>query len=265
MSNKDIINNYIKDEVIKIVLKANEAIMDIFLNNQFKTKFKKDNSPVTEADLSAHNIIVKGLKILTPEIPVISEENEESFSMRSNNELFWLIDPLDGTKEFINRSEDFTCNIGLIKDNLVIFGFVGVPAKNLVYYGGKSFESNLRYSNGEIKKIKCKRSTNTLRIIASKSHLNEETNKFINSLKKPYELITAGSSLKFLKIAEGLADIYPRMAPTSEWDTAAAHAVLEGAGGSVLQINGNNLIYGKENIINPKFIATNRNLSDIIN
>ena len=259
MDNDLIINDHFKKQVINIMEKANNAIMKIFLKSEYDVKVKKDDSPVTKADLLAHQIIVKGLKELTPEIPIVSEEDEKSFSIRKIREVFWLIDPLDGTKEFIKKREDFTCNIGLIKNKSAIFGFVGVPAKNLIYFGGKSFKSYVRSSNGKISEIKCNKNKDALRIIASKSHLNDETKEFIDKLPKPYKLVTAGSSLKFLKIAEGNADIYPRMAPTSEWDTAAAQAVLEGSGGLVSQLNGKKLVYGKDEILNPKFIASNDN------
>jgi 3'(2'), 5'-bisphosphate nucleotidase len=144
----------------------------------------------------------------------------------------------------------------LIENNSSTLGFVTVPVKGLIYYGGKKFGSKLINQDKKISQVKYKKVSGVCRVVASKSHLNKETKEFINNIKGKVELIQAGSSLKFIKIAEGLADIYPRLGPTSEWDTAAAHAILEGAGGNVLQLNGKDIIYGKENILNPYFIAS---------
>ena len=143
----------------------------------------------------------------------------------------------------------------MIENNFSTLGFVGVPVKGLIFYGGKQFGSKLINKNKKISEVKYKKVSGVSRVVASKSHLNKETKKFIDKIKGKVELIQAGSSLKFIKIAEGLADIYPRLALTSEWDTAAAHAILEGAGGKVLQLNGEDIIYGKDDIINPYFIA----------
>ena len=144
----------------------------------------------------------------------------------------------------------------MIENNISTLGFVSVPVKGLIFYGGKQFGSKLINKDKKISEIKYKKAYGICRIVASKSHLNKETKKFINEIQGKVELIQAGSSLKFIKIAEGLADIYPRLAPTSEWDTAAANAILEGAGGKVLQLNGEDIIYGKKNILNPYFIAS---------
>ena len=145
--------------------------------------------------------------------------------------------------------------MALIENNKTKFVFVGVPAKNIIYFGGRSFGSYKRDLNGKVNQINCQKPNKKIKVIASQSHLNNETKDFISKINQPYELIRAGSSLKFIKIAEGSAHIYPRMAPPSEWDTAAAHSVLEGAGGLVIQTNREDIIYGKENILNPNFIA----------
>ena len=214
----------------------------------------KDNSPVTEADLKANKIICKKLKTLVPEVPIISEEDSNSFAFFKPVKSFGSL-ILWWHKEFINNKKDFTCNIALVEEGNPSFGFVSIPAKNLIYYGSKGYGSYLLNADGKKSKIKCKNYHNNIRIVASKSHLNEETKSFIEGINEPYELIQAGSSLKFIKIAEGEADLYPRLAPTCEWDTAAAQAILEGAGGSVKEINGDNLKYGKINVLNPFFIA----------
>ena len=249
----------IRNKIMEIILKANKTIMSFYKENNLQVNFKEDDSPLTKADISAHKLIVQGLKELIPELPIVSEEDKKSHMVGKFTDKFWLIDPLDGTKEFIKGTEEFTCNVALIENNKSTYGFVGVPAKNQIYFGGKGFGSFKRDANGEISQINCQKHEDKIYVIASQSHLNNATKLFIDSIKEPYELIRAGSSLKFIKIAEGLAHLYPRMAPTSEWDTAAAHSVLEGAGGIVIQTNRENLIYGKENILNPSFIA----MSDI--
>ncbi len=243
------------EEIINLMNQANKAIMDVYQTSNNNVKLKKDNTPVTKADLAANKILTNGLKNLFPEIPIVSEEDQSSLDIPKTNKIFWLIDPLDGTKEFINKNDDFTCNVALVENNVSTLGFVSVPVKGLIYFGGKKFGSNCINKDKKIFKIRYKSNSRVCRVVASKSHLNESTQEFIDNINGPIELIQAGSSLKFIKIAEGLADIYPRLAPTSEWDTAAAQAILEGAGGEVVQLDNRNIIYGKSNILNPKFIA----------
>ena len=218
-------------------------------------KTKGDDSPVTQADLAAHYVLVNGLSQLTPDIPVVSEEDPSSLQIPESHQRYWLIDPLDGTKEFINQNDEFTCNLALIDSHQTIYGFVTVPVLDLLYHGGSNLGAYRVNRAGREARIQCQRQTAITRVIASKSHLNSETTAFIEAIETPVELIQAGSSLKFLRIAEGLADIYPRLAPTCEWDTAAAQAILEGAGGSVKQTDGSPVIYGKSEILNPHFIA----------
>lgn len=231
--------------------------MSIYNRFDSEVIYKEDNSPLTEADLAANRILTEGLKNFSPNLPVVSEEDKNSLTIPKRNKSFWLIDPLDGTKEFIKKNGQFTTNLALIENNKPTLGFVGVPALNQVFEGGLGFGSRRHSQNGKYQVIKCLKQSSKipLRVVASKSHLNEETLNFINNLDKNAKLIQAGSSLKFIKVAEGEADLYPRLAPTSEWDTAAAHAIVEGAGGSVTQINGQPLTYGKENILNPFFIV----------
>ena len=254
-ANEIIRNNESVESLLDLMSKASKAIMEVYNEQHSEVKIKEDNSPVTKADLAANRILTNGLKNLFPEIPIVSEEESLSLNIPKTNKVFWLIDPLDGTKEFIKKNNEFTCNLALIENNTSTLGFVTVPVKELIYYGGKKFGSKLINKNKTISEVKYKKLFGITRVVASKSHLNEETDKFIKDIQGKVELIQAGSSLKFIKIAEGLADIYPRLAPTSEWDTAAAHAILEGAGGRVLQLNGKDIIYGKENILNPYFIA----------
>ena len=255
-ANEILKNNKLTESVLDLMEKASKAIMEVYEKPYNEVSLKDDDTPVTKADLSANKILHDGLKNLFPEIPIVSEEDKFSLNIPKTNKIFWLIDPLDGTKEFIKKNNEFTCNLALIENNASTLGFVSVPVKGLIYYGGKQFGSKLINKNKTISKIQYKKVSGICRVVASKSHLNRETKKFINDIKGEVELIQAGSSLKFIKIAEGLADIYPRLAPTSEWDTAAANAILEGAGGKVLQLNGEDIIYGKEDILNPYFIAS---------
>ena len=245
-------------ELKKIVINAGEEILDIYHSDNFETNLKNDNSPVTKADLAAHHILANGLNKLTPTIPVVSEEDKASLKIPREHKLYWLVDPLDGTKEFINQSHEFTVNVALIHNNQTVYGFVGVPALNTLYWGGKgygAFKTSLPILCNTVESIHVSSSKNSTRVFASKSHLNTETKSFIDDISGEVELIQAGSSLKFLRIAEGLADIYPRLAPTCEWDTAAAQAILEGAGGNVTQPDGSPMVYGKLEILNPFFIA----------
>ena len=249
-------NNELIESLLDLMSKSSKAIMDVYEKPDSEVGIKDDNTPVTKADLAANTVLTDGLKKLFPEIPTVSEEDKSSLNIPKTNKVFWLIDPLDGTKEFIKKNDEFTCNLALIENNISTLGFVTVPVKGLIYYGGKQFGSKLINKNKTISELKYKKVSGITRVVASKSHLNEGTKKFINDIQSKVDLIQAGSSLKFIKIAEGLADLYPRLAPTSEWDTAAAHAILEGAGGKVLQLNGEDIIYGKENILNPYFIAS---------
>lgn len=243
------------EQLKKLVVDAGAAILKIYQSDNFDIELKSNNSPVTKADLAAHNVLVEGLSTITPDIPVMSEEDDSSLVVSKNNQLYWLIDPLDGTKEFINKSDEFTVNLALINNHKPVFGFVGIPALDALYWGGKGHGSFKSANNTSFRSIHVKKTSDVTKVFASKSHLNPETETFIHSLPGEIELVQAGSSLKFLRIAEGMADIYPRLAPTCEWDTAAAHAVLEGAGGSVTQVDGSELRYGKTNILNPYFVA----------
>ena len=255
-ANEILQNNKLLECLLDLMIKANRAIMEVYEKPNTNIDIKDDKTPVTKADLAANRILTDSLKELFPLIPIVSEEDKSSLKIPKTNKVFWLIDPLDGTKEFIKKNDEFTCNLALIENNVSTLGFVSIPVKGLIYYGGKEFGSKLINKNKTISEVKYKKVSGISRVVASKSHLNKETKEFINDIKGEIELIQAGSSLKFIKIAEGLADIYPRLALTSEWDTAAAHAILEGAGGKVLQLNGKDIIYRKENILNPFFIAS---------
>ncbi|MBN2893140.1 MAG: 3'(2'),5'-bisphosphate nucleotidase CysQ [Bacteroidales bacterium] len=257
-------------EVINCAIEAGKEIMKIYLSEDFGVSYKEDNSPLTLADKKSNEVIMQTLNKI--DIPIISEENKEIiFEDRKNWSEFWLVDPLDGTKEFINRRGDFTVNIALIKDNKPVFGVIYVPAKEKLYFGSieigsyKKTEVNSTFDDLEKLKTACERlpiekNDDVYRVIASKSHFNKETEDFIENLKstKPnMELINVGSSLKLCSIADGTADIYPRFGPTMEWDIAAGHAIVKSAGGKVIQAeNKKEVVYNKENLLNPYFIVS---------
>jgi 3'(2'), 5'-bisphosphate nucleotidase len=249
-------------EARSLAHRAGRAILDIYNAGSFKGEHpalltaKSDGSPLTLADIAAHRVIFEGLRQFCPDIPVVSEEDAASQVHRRPDQMFWLIDPLDGTKEFLARNGEFTVNIALVNKGEVVWGVVYAPVLDQTYWGGKRVGA-WRQTASEITPIQVAAPTNApdiRRVIASKSHLNAETTSFIQRLGHA-DIIQAGSSLKFCRVAEGAADIYPRLAPTCEWDTAAAQAVVEGAGGYVYDSSGAPLRYGKPEVLNPHFIA----------
>lgn len=243
-------------DVIALAQRAAAAIMEVYCAEELAWILKGDASPLCQADLLAHGILVTGLRELTPGVPIVSEEDGDAIPERPIGGQFWLIDPLDGTKEFLSRNNEFTVNVALIEDGQPILGVVVAPALNQAYWGGRGIGA-FRVGGDGVCAISVAHAppARPLRVVASKNHLNEETRAFITGLGV-CELVQAGSSLKFCRIADGEADIYPRMAPTCEWDTAAAQAVLEAAGGAVLTLSGQPLRYGKPEVLNPYFIAT---------
>lgn len=236
---------------------ASKQILEVYNSNDFQTEAKGDNSPLTLADRKAHHAIVEILK--SSNLPILSEEGKSiPYDERKPWEYFWMVDPLDGTKEFIKRNGEFTVNIALIEKQTPILGVVTVPVTGEEYYGAKGIGSFLRVNN-EVTELP-KRSPvdfkkSGLRVVASRSHMNEETQHFIDKLNAP-ELVSSGSSLKFMLLASGKADVYPRFAPTMEWDTAAAHAVVNQVGLQVLQKDSETeLVYNKPDLLNPYFIC----------
>jgi 3'(2'), 5'-bisphosphate nucleotidase len=237
---------------------------------------KSDDSPLTEADLAAHHVIVGALNSADPRTPVVSEEDESSHQHRQAHGEFWLIDPLDGTKEFIARNGEFTVNIALVRDGVAVLGAVFAPVTGELFMGGAALGSTKatvsvaraplstvptssceRVSGSESRpiRVRAQRPDEPLRIVASKSHMTDETRAYIERLGR-HSLVQAGSSLKFCRVAEGSADCYPRIGPTAEWDTAAAQAVVEGAGGVVHDLHGQRLLYGKAVNRNDGFVAS---------
>lgn len=234
---------------------AGDAIMDIYHSHRFEIELKNDNSPLTLADKSGHEIITSYLN--TTDLPVLSEEGAKiPYEERKSWETFWIVDPLDGTKEFIKRNGEFTVNIGLVQNSIPIFGVVYAPAVEKLFYGGLEMGAFLIHEGLTERLYKSDQDTETVRIVASRSHLNQETQNFISSFKD-VETVSMGSSLKFMALAEGKADYYPRFAPTMEWDTAAAHAIVAAMGFSVKEPkSGNSLVYNKKNLLNPYFLVS---------
>lgn len=241
------------EELTLVARLAGDAIMAVY-GVGCAVAHKGDLSPVTEADLAAHRVLVSRLEALLPGCPVVSEEDTASQAHRRGSGRFWLIDPLDGTKEFIACNGEFTVNISLVEEGRSVLGVVYAPAIDALYRGGPGIGA-WRSVGAQTGAIQVGGAGGICRVVASKSHLNAETQAFIDRLG-PASLVQAGSSLKFCRVAEGQADIYPRLAPTCEWDTAAAQAILEGAGGAVLDLQGQPLRYGKPDVFNPSFIAT---------
>jgi 3'(2'), 5'-bisphosphate nucleotidase len=244
-------------DVITLAEAASKKVLEIY-RTDFNVEFKADNSPLTAADMASHHIIVDGLRQLSPDIPILSEESANApWAERRHWYRFWLVDPIDGTKEFTNRSGEFTVNIALIEHGVPILGVVTAPALGEVYWGVKGEGAFKRDKAGHIRRLNVVVPPAIKRVVASKNHLNEETEAFIEALGE-HRLVQAGSSLKFCKIAEGHADIYPRLGPTCEWDTGAAHAILSAAGGKVETLEGKPLPYGKEDVLNPYFVASGK-------
>ncbi|MEM9545690.1 MAG: 3'(2'),5'-bisphosphate nucleotidase CysQ [Bacteroidota bacterium] len=245
--------------LIPVSRKAGAAILEVYNTTDLGIQQKSDSSPLTKADLASNTIICNALKELSPDIPIISEENDDHpYAERSKWEYCWIVDPLDGTKEFIKKNGEFTTNIGLVYNHRVVAGVVYIPVFDEMYFAVKG-EGAFKISQKGEEKISAaayKTSDQGLKVICSRSHLNDETQAFVDALSQP-ELVAKGSSLKFLSIAQGEADVYPRLAPTMEWDTCAAQIILEEAGGQVLIANGDGktVQYNKENLLNPFFIA----------
>jgi 3'(2'), 5'-bisphosphate nucleotidase len=257
-------------KTLKIAFLAGKAIMDIY-NQPFTFELKPDNSPLTIADQKANIIILEGLK--DSGIPILSEEGTQiDFDVRKHWKQYWLIDPLDGTKEFIKKNGDFTVNIALISDSQPIIGVVYAPVPGIIYWGSES--GSFRLTVNKLNKIDfdnfqsiqilaeclpCISKPESYTVLGSKSHMNTETESFISNLQKLHphlSFVSRGSSLKFCTLAEGGADVYPRFGPTMEWDTAAGHAVAVFAGCSVYQVeNGLPVTYNKPYLLNPFFIA----------
>jgi len=249
------------DQLLQLAIHASELackeILEVYNSDDFQTESKGDNSPLTLADKKAHNVIVSILR--STHLPILSEEGKHTpYEERKHWDKFWMVDPLDGTKEFLKRNGEFTVNIALIENQEPVMGVVAIPVSGDVFYSQKG--AGVFVKRGGTTSALPKRSPidlakSRLRVVASRSHMSDETQAFIQSLNDP-TLVSQGSSLKFMLLAEGKADVYPRFAPTMEWDTAAAHAIVNEAGISVLQKDTDiPLLYNKPDLLNPYFIC----------
>ena len=259
--------NINQESLLKLCNIAIDAglIINKHYNADIKVSYKYDKSPLTTADLESNNYIIKSILNLYPEIPILSEESLVDWNIRKNWETYWLIDPLDGTKEFINKNNEFTVNISLIKNNLPYLGIIYAPALGRLYYSKKnegsykinSFKRIYSLSKSSSLKVSTKKPSDQINIVQSRSHSNEKLVSWIKKNIQNYKILKKGSSLKFCDIAEGKADFYPRFGPTSEWDIAAGHMILLEAGGELKTIDDKKILYNlKEDIKNPDFIAT---------
>ena len=256
---------------IEAAIAGGKEIMKIYNSEDFQIEIKDDSSPLTIADKNANDKIMEFL--IPTEIKIISEENKQlAYDDRKDWNTCWIVDPLDGTKEFIKKNGEFTVNIALIKDGLPVLGVIYVPATSVLYYAdvqiGKGFKALITNTKDLIEDLKSRREIapsligSTLKVVGSKSHMNDDTLKYIDSLKETYrkdvEIVSMGSSLKFCLVAEGLADVYPRFAPTMEWDTAAGQAICNAVGLKVTdKYTNENMKYNRENLLNNYFLVSN--------
>lgn len=244
------------DDLLQLAREAGNAILKIY-NTDFDVERKADNSPLTEADLASHRTIVSALERLTPEIPLLSEESAKiPFETRRNWNRYWLIDPLDGTREFVKRNGEFTVNIALIEEKRPTAGVVYAPVLDRLYYGTVDDGAWLKDGEQAAEPIRvAAQRRRPTKVAGSRSHAGDSLKRFLNKLGE-HELVSMGSSLKLCLVAEGEADIYPRLGPTSEWDTAAAQAVVEAAGGRVTTLDMQSLRYNtKDSLLNPEFFV----------
>ncbi len=255
---------------IQAALEGGAEIMKIY-QNDFDVEYKEDNSPLTLADQKCNDVINSYL--VDTEYPIISEENKQNtYDERKQWETCWIVDPLDGTKEFVKRNGEFTVNIALVKNGKPLLGIIYVPDTKILYYADvqkgetykcvlNSHDENLEQLASKAKLIQPNNGSKTkIKVVGSRSHMSMETEEFVKSLKKNYdnvEIVSKGSSLKFCLVAEGNADVYPRFAPTMEWDTAAGQAICEAVGLKVISKETNEpLLYNKENLLNPWFLVS---------
>ena len=246
--------------VITIAKNAGELIMKIY-QKDFSVEYKVDQSPLTEADLASHKLICDELRRLYTDIPILSEESSETFTLPDVNACFWCVDPLDGTKEFIKKNDEFTVNIALIHNQQLILGVIGVPAKNLIYAAVRGEGAFKQQDDHELQKIQVKpQDPDHLIFAVSRSHLDQETLVMVE--ENNAKMLPAGSALKLAFVAEGLVDVYPRFGPTMLWDVAAGQCLIEEAGGKVLWAhNQKPMTYNINHMKNDPFIALNETLN----
>lgn len=245
-------------EILYLAKQAGEEVMKYYKKEIDVFIKEKDSSPFTNADLVANKIIREGLKLIDSNIPVLSEENSEHDNLKVKNcRIYWVVDPIDGTKSFINHSDEFTINIAMVEDGFPTGGVVYAPALSKAYFTAEDNKAYFQYENNlpdEISVFPVPDEGPV--VITSMSHITPEVEEYVNSLEKISDYIKVASSLKFCLLAQGVAHIYPRFSRTMEWDTAAGQAVLEAAGGHVRDLEGNRFKYGKKDFINTSFLAT---------
>ncbi len=248
----------LQQPVLEIAVKAGDKILEIY-QQPFDVHEKTDGSPVTTADQSAHELIAAELERLTPEIPVLSEESAHiPFEQRRHWNRFWLVDPLDGTKEFIHKNGEFTVNIALMESGIPVLGVVHTPARGFSHFAARNHGAFRNEGQNTTAIHSKKLDPSSVTLVASRSHAGAAVTRFKESLEREIgevNTMSMGSALKICLVAEGNADIYPRLGLTSEWDTAASHCILTEAGGSLTDIYGVNLRYNKESLLNPWFLA----------
>jgi 3'(2'), 5'-bisphosphate nucleotidase len=245
------------ERVTVIARAAGREILEVYTSGALAPTAKADDSPLTAADLRSHRLIVQRLRELTPEVPVLSEESApDSYATRAQWGRYWLVDPLDGTREFLSRNGEFTVNIALIEGRTPVLGVVHVPVTDTTYCGLADEGAWRKRAAAAAQPIRvASHSATPLRVVGSRSHRGDSLDSFLAQVG-PHELLAIGSSLKLCLVAEGAADVYPRLGPTSEWDTAAAHAVVLAAGGAVSALDGSPLEYNtRDSLLNPFFVA----------
>jgi 3'(2'), 5'-bisphosphate nucleotidase len=253
--------------VLDAVAAASTAILEVYASAHL-VEYKADDSPITRADRAAHDILAARLALLAPAIPVLSEEAEAAHApaVRRGWRELWLVDPLDGTKEFIGRNGEFTVNVALVRDHEPVLGVVAAPALGLAYYAARGYGAFCAQADAGARPIHVRPAADPLVVVGSRSHRGDSLDSLLARLG-PHQMRPMGSALKFCVVAEGSADFYPRLGPTSEWDTAAAQAVLEVAGGAVTTLDGAPLRYNeRDTLLNPHFIAcgdTSRNWREL--
>lgn len=248
------INASLVNRIRDLAEEAGAAILEVYHHDDPGARQKADRTPVTQADLRAEAVILRGLAEVTPDIPVVAEESVAAGRVPTlTGRPFWLVDPLDGTKEFLSRNGEFTVNIALVEEGVPVLGVVHAPAAGLTYVGTPGQAQ--RYADGDGHSLAVVPAPPAgFRALVSRSHLDPQTKEWLAGITVS-SFVAAGSSLKFCRIAEGAADVYPRFGRTMEWDTAAGHAVLRAAGGAVTSPSGDSLRYGKPDFANPPFVA----------
>ncbi|NVJ59069.1 MAG: 3'(2'),5'-bisphosphate nucleotidase CysQ [Gammaproteobacteria bacterium] len=259
--------DYLQD-VILLAKRAGEAILEVYHSEDIEQEQKSDDSPLTRADLASHRVIVDGLRALTPDIPVLSEESKGiSAAERQSWPTYWLVDPLDGTKEFIARNDEFTVNIALIDNNQSVLGVIYVPVFEVTYSAAKEHgafkqERSEALEKISVRKVPSDKGTKRYTVVASRRHGLDKVEKLCRQMPS-FDLASRGSSLKMCLVAEGKADLYPRLAPTSEWDTAAAQIIVEEAGGQLVRTDFEPMRYNtKDELLNPHFYVLGDNSED---